>query len=487
MIYTNHTLSDTIVALATPPGVGAIGVIRLSGVDAIKIADSVFHGKKLEKQATHTIHFGTIRDADDRILDEVLTSLFVAPKSYTRENVVEISTHGSPYIQQQIIQLLLAKGARMAQPGEFTLRAFLNGQLDLSQAEAVADLIASSSESSHAMAMQQMRGGFSEQIKILRGQLVNFASLIELELDFAEEDVEFANRDSLKALIIDIQSLIKKLLDSFALGNVLKNGVMTVIAGRPNAGKSTLLNALLNEDRAIVSDIAGTTRDTIEEILNIKGVEFRLIDTAGIREATDQIEALGVQKTMEKVSQSAILVYVFDVVETKLDEVISDLQQLIRDDMKTLVICNKMDKNPYFRPQWLTNLGDETIPDFHFSANHTPSVFSDISPISEEQIITLSAKEGMNIPYLKDALLNLVTEGKVNQESTIVSNARHYEALQKSYQSLDDVLKGMASNVTSDFIAMDIRQALHYLGEIVGEVSTDDLLENIFSKFCIGK
>ena len=487
MIYTNHTLSDTIVALATPPGVGAIGVIRLSGVDAIKIADSVFHGKKLEKQATHTIHFGTIRDADDRILDEVLASLFVAPKSYTRENVVEISTHGSPYIQQQIIQLLLSKGARMAQPGEFTLRAFLNGQLDLSQAEAVADLIASSSESSHAMAMQQMRGGFSEQIKILRSQLVNFASLIELELDFAEEDVEFANRDSLKALIVDIQSLIKKLLDSFALGNVLKNGVMTVIAGRPNAGKSTLLNALLNEDRAIVSEIAGTTRDTIEEILNINGVEFRLIDTAGIREATDQIEAMGVQKTMEKVSQSAILVYVFDVVETKLDEVINDLKQLVRDDMKTLVICNKMDKNPYFRPQWLTNLGDETIPDFYFSANHTPSVFSDISPISEEQIITLSAKEGMNIPYLKEKLLNLVTEGKVNQESTIVSNARHYEALQKSYQSLDDVLKGMASSVTSDFIAMDIRQALHYLGEIVGEVSTDDLLENIFSKFCIGK
>jgi tRNA modification GTPase len=486
-IYTKHNLTDTIVALATPPGVGAIGVIRLSGIDAIRIADSVFYGKKLDKQKTHTIHFGTIRDADDRILDEVLASIFIAPKSYTREHVVEISTHGSPYIQQQIIQLLLSKGARLAQPGEFTLRAFLNGQLDLSQAEAVADLIASSSESSHAVAMQQMRGGFSEQIKILRGQLVNFASLIELELDFGEEDVEFANRDALKALIVDIQSLIKKLLDSFALGNVLKNGVMTVIAGRPNAGKSTLLNVLLNEDRAIVSEIAGTTRDTIEEILNIKGVEFRLIDTAGIREATDQIEALGVQKTMEKVSQSAILVYVFDVVETKLDEVIKDVQQLIRDDMKLLVICNKMDKNPYFRPQWLTNLGDETIPDFHFSANYTPSVFSDISPISEEQIITLSAKEGMNIPYLKDALLNLVTEGKVNQESTIVSNARHYEALQKSYQSLDDVLKGMASSVTSDFIAMDIRQALHYLGEIVGEVSTDDLLENIFSKFCIGK
>jgi tRNA modification GTPase len=487
MIYTKHNLNDTIVALATPPGVGAIGVIRLSGKEAIHIADSVFYGKKLEKQQTHTIHLGTIRADDGRILDEVLASIFIAPKSYTKENVIEISTHGSPYIQQQIIQLLIAKGARLAQPGEFTLRAFLNGQLDLSQAEAVADLIASSSEASHTMAIQQMRGGFSEQIKILRGQLVNFASLIELELDFVEEDVEFANRDSLKALIIDIQALIKKLLDSFALGNVLKNGVMTVIAGRPNAGKSTLLNALLNEDRAIVSDIAGTTRDTIEEILNIKGVEFRLIDTAGIREATDQIEAIGVQKTMEKVQQSAILIYVFDVVDTKIDEVISDVAQLYKNDMKLLVICNKMDKNPYFQPEWLSNPSDQTIPNFFF--NNKNAVFNPQSAIliSDEQIITLSAKEGMNIPYLKEKLLALVTEGKVHQESTIVSNARHFEALQKSYENLDAVLRGLNSQVTSDFIAMDIRQALHYLGEITGDISTDDLLDNIFSKFCIGK
>lgn len=504
MIYTKHNLTDTIVALATPPGVGAIGVIRLSGMDAIAIADAVFHGKKLAKQPTHTVHLGTIREDNGKIIDEVLATIFIAPKSYTKENVVEFSCHGSPYIQQQIMQLLMAHGARMAQPGEFTLRAFLNGQLDLSQAEAVADLIASSSESSHNIAIQQMRGGFSDEIKKLRTELVNFASLIELELDFGEEDVEFANRTELKDLIKRIQKLIHALIQSFALGNVLKNGVSTVIAGRPNAGKSTLLNALLNEERAIVSEIAGTTRDTIEEILNIKGIEFRMIDTAGIREATDTIEAMGVEKTMEKVRQSAIIVYVFDVVETKLDEVIADVQQLYRDDVKLLVVCNKMDKNPYFRPEWLTNLNDETIPPFFFSTKWlsdlthrtsdikhltsiTPSVFKAISPLKEEQIITLSAKEGMNIPYLKDALYNLVTEGNFNQGNIIVSNARHHEALQKSYESLNDVLQGMDAGVTTDFVAMDIRRALHHLGEITGEISTDDLLETIFSKFCIGK
>jgi tRNA modification GTPase len=487
MIYTKHNLTDTIVALATPPGVGAIGVIRLSGTAAITIADAVFHGKKLAKQPTHTVHLGTIREDKGKIIDEVLATIFIAPKSYTKENVVELSCHGSPYIQQQIMQLLMAHGARMAQPGEFTLRAFMNGQLDLSQAEAVADLIASSSESSHNMAMQQMRGGFSDEIKKLRTELINFASLIELELDFGEEDVEFADRTELKDLIRRIQKLIHALIQSFALGNVLKNGVSTVIAGRPNAGKSTLLNALLNEERAIVSEIAGTTRDTIEEVLNIKGIEFRMIDTAGIREATDTIEAMGVQKTMEKVRQSAILIYVFDVVETKLDEVIADVQQLYRDDVKLLVVCNKMDKNPYFRPEWLTNLNDETIPLFFFSVGFTPSVFNAISPLNEEQIITLSAKEGMNIPHLKDALFDLVTEGNLNQSSVIVSNARHHEALQKSYESLDDVLRGMDTGVTTDFVAMDIRRALHHLGEIVGEVSTDDLLETIFSKFCIGK
>jgi tRNA modification GTPase len=493
MIYTKHNLNDTIVALATPPGVGAIGVIRLSGKEAISIADSVFYGKKLEKQLTHTVHFGTIREENDKIIDEVLATVFVSPKSYTKENTVEISCHGSPYIQQQIIQLLTRKGARMAQPGEFTLRAFMNGQLDLSQAEAVADLIASSSEAAHDIAMQQLRGGISNEIKELREKLINFASLIELELDFGEEDVEFANRDDLKVLIQKIQRFIKTLSDSFALGNAIKNGISTVIAGRPNAGKSTLLNALLNENRAIVSEIAGTTRDTIEEILNIKGVEFRLIDTAGIREATDQIEAIGVEKTMEKVRTSAILVYVFDVIEMKIDDVLNDLSNLYREGVKLLVVCNKMDKNPYFNPEWLQNPMDTTIPEFYFankSRDFTPSQKESLRTVfslKKEQIITLSAKEGMNIPYFKEKLYDMVVEGEMNLANTVVSNARHYEALQKSYESLDDVLRGMNTGVTTDFIAMDIRRALHHLGEITGDISTDDLLDNIFSKFCIGK
>ncbi|MFT5763389.1 MAG: tRNA modification GTPase, partial [Saprospiraceae bacterium] len=303
MSYASHNLTDTIVALATPAGVGAIGVIRLSGPDAIQIVSRLFSGKNLLEQDSHTIHLGTIKNDEGKIIDEVLASLFVAPKSYTKENVVEVSCHGSHYIIQQLIQLFIKKGARMANPGEFTLRAFLNGQMDLSQAEAVADLISSNSETSHAIAMQQMRGGFSNEIQELRQQLLDFASLIELELDFSEEDVEFANREDLKKLILKIQSLIKTLIQSFHLGNVIKTGVSTVIAGRPNAGKSTLLNALLNEERAIVSSIAGTTRDTVEESLNIKGIQFRLIDTAGIRKAQGLIEQMGVEKTIEKISK----------------------------------------------------------------------------------------------------------------------------------------------------------------------------------------
>ena len=473
MNYSNHNLSDTIVALATPPGIGAIGVIRLSGFAAITIADEVFFGKKLANQPTHTIHFGTIRDDNGIILDEVLASIFKEPKSYTKENVVEISTHGSPYIQQQIIQLFIKHGARLAQPGEFTLRAFLNGQLDLSQAEAVADLIASNSEAAHTVAMQQMRGGFSNEIKILRGELINFASLIELELDFGEEDVEFANRHDLKTLILKIQRLINNLLDSFALGNVIKNGVTTVIAGRPNAGKSTLLNALLNEERAIVSEIAGTTRDTIEEILNIKGIEFRLVDTAGIREATDQIEVMGVAKTLERVRQAALLVYVFDVTTTKLSEVHADLAALNADKMSTLVVCNKMDKiNDELRKmndEWLNQIKDSSFIIHHSS------------------FITVSAKQHQNIDWLKENLLNTVVDGGLNLEHTVVSNARHFEALQKSHDSLTDVLHSLDNGVTTDFVAMDIRRALNHLGEITGEVGVEDLLDNIFSKFCIGK
>ncbi len=484
MNYTKHNLSDTIVALATPPGVGAIGVIRLSGEDALRIVQKVFGGKDLTRQKSHTLHFGPILDDDGKILDEVLVSVFKGPHSYTGENTAEVSCHGSAYILREVLELFIKKGARLAQPGEFTLRAFLNGKMDLSQAEAVADLIASTSESGHSVAMRQMRGGFSHQIKKLREDLVNFASLIELELDFAEEDVEFANREELKKLVKNIDSLIQGLTQSFRLGNVIKNGVPTVIAGRPNAGKSTLLNALLNEERAIVSPIAGTTRDTVEEVLNINGVEFRLIDTAGIREAQDQIETIGVEKTMEKVRQAALLVYVFDVGEMKIDEVLADVSKLQRDDMQLLVVCNKMDTNPYFKPEWLTNPADPSIPEFFFSRerpNHSSFI------IHHSSIITLSALHGMNIPYLKEKLFDLAISEKVNLESPIVTNARHYEALQKASESLADVLRGLDEGVTSDFVAMDIRRALAFLGEILGEVSTEDLLGNIFSKFCIGK
>ena len=339
----HYSLDDTITALSTPPGIGAIGVIRLSGPRAVAIVDAVFEGKKLEEQASHTAHFGTIKDAEGKPLDEVVATLFRAPRSYTREDVVEVSCHGSPYILQQVLQLFIEKGARMAQPGEFTLRAFLNGRMDLSQAEAVADLIASDSAAAHQIAMQQMRGGFSDEIRKLREELINFASLIELELDFSEEDVEFADRSQLKELMTKIQKLLHVLIQSFQLGNVLKHGVNTVLAGRPNAGKSTLLNALLNEERAIVSEIAGTTRDTIEEVLHIQGITFRLIDTAGIREAADQIEAIGVRKTMEKIGQAAVLVYIFDVIQSNPEEVRADLEKLARPGLHLLVVANKMD------------------------------------------------------------------------------------------------------------------------------------------------
>jgi len=457
-------LVDTIVALATPSGIGAIGVIRLSGADAIHICNKTFKSKDLSKEPSHTLHFGTIRDENDKIIDEVLISLFVAPKSYTGENVVEVSCHGSNYIIQQIIQLFLRQGARMAKPGEFTMRAFLNGQLDLSQAEAVADLIASDSEAAHSMAMHQMRGGFSGEIQKLRDELIHFASLIELELDFGEEDVEFADRDDLKALIFKIQTLIKRLTDSFQLGNVIKNGVNTVIAGRPNAGKSTLLNALLNEERAIVSEIAGTTRDTIEEVLNINGIQFRIIDTAGIREATDQIEAIGVEKTMEKVKLATILVYVFDVSELSISEVEADLEKLHTEGMTTIVIANKMDMENGGR--WTdASLDDERL-----------------------QLLKISAKDKTNLETVKTALHDAVADGKINLQSTIVSNTRHYDALQKANKSLDEVLKGMSMGITGDFLAQDIRHALIYLGEITGEIDVDrDILGNIFGKFCIGK
>lgn len=450
---------ETIVALATPSGSGALGIIRLSGPEAITIAQNVFKGKDLTKQESHTIHFGNIVDGDF-ILDEVLVSLFIAPRSYTRENVVEISCHGSAYIIESIIKLLIKKGARAAKPGEFTLRAFLNGQMDLSQAEAVADLIASNSKASQQVALQQLRGGFSNQLQELRGQLVNFASLVELELDFAEEDVEFANRDQLKKLTLDTTKIISSLIQSFELGNAIKMGVNTVIAGRPNAGKSTLLNALLNEERAIVSHLPGTTRDTIEEVLNIHGINFRLIDTAGIREATDAIEQIGVQRTMEKISQSALLIYVYDAEQITIAQLDQDIESLQKPGIAILTVANKIDL-----------LSAEQIS----ALPHT------------QQDVVISAKEKFHIEDLKNKIYHTAIKDKLTGNETLVTNIRHLEALQKTEESLLRVLNGIDGSITSDFLSTDIKQALHYLGEITGAVTTNDLLENIFSKFCIGK
>jgi len=467
----NHNISDTIIALSTPPGSGAIGVIRLSGPKTIEMVDRVFYGRNLTKVEGNTVHFGKIKDEQDRMIDECLATVFLAPRSYTKEDVIEISCHGSSYIIEQILQLFLRAGARHAERGEFTMRAFLNGQLDLSQAEAVADLIASNNEGSHELAMKQMRGGFSDQIAELRQELIDFAALIELELDFGEEDVQFADRDRLENLVTKIKGVIKKLIDSFHLGNVIKNGVATVIAGRPNAGKSTLLNALLNEERAIVSDIAGTTRDTIEELLNINGINFRLIDTAGIRKAQDTIEKIGVDKTMEKISESTVVVYVFDVWESKPEDLWQDVDKFLEGSKvltkgsKQIFVANKMDLNPYTEP----------------------SDYYKEGLISAENLITTSALNKMNIEALKDLLHRAVIDNPELMDQTIVSNSRHYDALHSAYESLDKVLQGLTSGITGDFIAMDIRQALYYLGTITGEIHTDDLLDSIFTRFCIGK
>ena len=464
-------IQDTIVALSTPPGQGAIGVIRLSGANAISITDGFFKGKNLEKVDANTVHYGKIVDENDSIIDECVATIFRAPRSYTKEDVVEISCHGSQYIIEQIIQLCLRKGARMAKRGEFTMRAFLNGQLDLSQAEAVADLIASDSKSSHDLAMKQMRGGFSDKIKELRQELIDFAALIELELDFGEEDVEFADRGKLEKLVQKIQKEIKHLLDSFHLGNVMKNGVSTVIAGRPNAGKSTLLNALLNEDRAIVSSIPGTTRDTIEESLNINGIQFRLIDTAGIRKAQDEIEKIGVEKTIEKISESTIVVYLFDVTESRPEDLWNDVENFLESSKvltsksSQIFVANKMDLYPQMNPKEYYKEG----------------------LIGQNNLITASALNKMNIEYLKEKLHKNVIDDPTLMDQTIVTNSRHFDALHKSYEALDQVLTGLTTGITGDFIAMDIRASLYHLGEITGEISTDDLLESIFTRFCIGK
>lgn len=455
---------DTIVAIATPPGEGALGIIRLSGPKAIEITDTIFIGAVLTREESHTIHFGQIVDPEKKVIDEVVVLLFKGPKSYTGQDITEISCHGSPWILQKVLDLCLANGARLADPGEFTMRAFLNGKMDLSQAEAVADLIAAESEGSHRLAIQQMRGGYSNQIDDLRKQLINFASLMELELDFGEEDVEFADRTDLIKLIESTQVLITQLIDSFKLGNAIKKGVNTVIAGRPNAGKSTLLNRLLNEERAIVSDIEGTTRDTIEEVVNIKGISFRLTDTAGIRDAQDQIEAIGVERTRQKLSQATITLYVFDAEKATQESLAKDLVDFIAADTALLLIANKMDRNPY-------GTAEEFIPE----------------SFPRDQFIPISAKNNMNIEYLKDRIYDITVGQKLDQQDTIVTNSRHIHALQKTQESLARVLEGFHSGITSDLIALDLRQAIHHLGEITGEISTDDLLDNIFRNFCIGK
>ncbi|TZF84609.1 tRNA uridine-5-carboxymethylaminomethyl(34) synthesis GTPase MnmE [Pedobacter sp. BS3] len=450
-------LADTIVALSTPPGSGAIGVIRLSGPDAIAVVNRVFSGKNLLEQASHTLHFGRIVE-DGAIIDEVVAGLYIAPRSYTKENVVEISCHGSNYIIQQIISLLIRQGARAAKPGEFTLRAFLNGAFDLSQAEAVADLIASNSKASHDVAMQQMRGGFAGELKQLREQLIHFASMIELELDFSEEDVEFANRGQLRELVMQIMKVLHRLIASFELGNVIKNGVPVVIAGKPNVGKSTLLNALLNEERAIVSEIAGTTRDTIEDEININGIIFRFMDTAGIRSTVDVIEAKGVERTLEKMKQARLIIYMADNTQTlaEMEEQVNDMARL---HIPYLLLINKA----------------ELL---------TPQQRDELAKLNAQFI---SAKQKEGIDELKSSLLDAVNLHHINTSETLVTNLRHVEALRQTENSLQRVLQNIDNPVTSDFLAMDIKQALHYLGEITGTVTTDDLLDNIFSKFCIGK
>lgn len=462
---------DTIVALATPSGTGAVAIIRISGSRAIAIANDVFRSvrnKDLTKQKTHTIHLGHIVDGD-RTLDQVLVSLFKNPNSYTGEDVVEISCHGSTFIQQQIIQLLLRKGCRMAQAGEFTLRSFLNGKMDLSQAEAVADLINSDNEASHQIAMQQMRGGFSNEIAKLREELLNFASLIELELDFAEEDVEFADRTQFKDLLNRIEFVLKRLIDSFAVGNVIKNGIPVAIVGEPNVGKSTLLNALLNEERAIVSDIAGTTRDTIEDELVINGIGFRFIDTAGIRDTKDVVESIGIQKTFEKIEQAQVILYLFESLKFKdqRPEHIIEIQKIRNKypQKPLVVIINKVDL---------------------LSEQELNAIKAELETINLKPE-TISAKHKIGIEELKNTLLSFVNTGALRNNETIVTNTRHYDSLLKALEAIQKVRFGMESGLSSDLIAIDIKDALYYFGEITGQVTNDELLGNIFANFCIGK
>ena len=451
---------DTIVALATPPGVGAIGIIRVSGPEAFPVIQQLFASKELSQQLSHTLHHGLLKDGET-ILDDVVVSLYKAPKSYTGEDVIEIGCHGSAYIQQRVIEAIVQKGARLAKPGEFTQRAFLNGKLDLTQAEAVADLISSNAEAARKTALQNMRGGFSSVLKELREELVRFSSLIELELDFSEEDVEFADREKFIKLIETISQSIRQLLQSFKLGNVIKNGVSVAIVGRPNAGKSTLLNTLLNENRAIVSEIAGTTRDTIEEILNIEGVLFRLIDTAGIRDHThDVIENMGVMRSLEKIKAADIVLYLFDLTEISEEELERITMDMLKQDKKYVLVGNKAD----------TLIGSSQKP------------FLDAY-----KVLFISAKENSGIQKLKSNLFNTATGNYALSENVIITNARHFEALQQVDGSLAEIHTGLTTGISGDLLSPDIRRCLHYMGEITGEITNEDRLDFIFSKFCIGK
>ena len=450
--------TDTIVALATPAGVGAIGVIRLSGDRAIEIVNAVFKPKDLSSQASHTIHYGRI-ESNGRVYDEVVASLYIAPKSYTKENVVEISCHGSPFIQESILQLFVEQGARFARPGEFTQRAFLNGAFDLAQAEAVADVIAADSAVAQNAALHQLRGGFSKELAALREELIHFASLIELELDFGEEDVEFADRKDLEALVNQLLANIRPLVSSFRAGNAVKNGVATVIVGKPNAGKSTLLNALLNEDRAIVSDIAGTTRDSLEDEWTLGGIKFRLVDTAGLRETTDIIEALGVERTQAWVKKAQVVIYMADATSETPAGLSAGVEALGSLEIPVIKLLNKVDQ----------------ISDL--------SSFQTANP----DLIPISAKNRDGLKDLETALLSVVGLDQVSTNGTLVTNLRHFQQLLQTQETLESVLNALQTGLTGDLIAQDLRYALHHLGEITGQISNDDLLKNIFGKFCIGK
>ena len=464
-------INDTIVALATATGVGAISVIRLSGKEAIELADKVFktlNGKPLSEAPSHTVHLGTIT-SENQVIDECLATIFKGKKSYTGEPVVEFSCHGSAYITQEVIKLCLANGARLAEAGEFTKRAFLNGKLALNQAEAVADLIASDSKASHQVALQQMRGGFTSEIEDLRQELLNFASLIELELDFSEEDVEFADRSQFEQLLKRIKTTLQTLIQSFSAGNAIKNGIPVAIVGKPNAGKSTLLNTLLNEERAIVSDIAGTTRDTIEETLHIDGFTFRFIDTAGIRDTKDQIEAIGVEKAKEKIKKAQLILYLYNEKENTTDEVIHFVTENYHKEAKFILLHNKIEDL------------QEVI---------TPFDNEILASIPEEYIFSqlrISAKENINIDELKKILSLYVKNLSPSAGNTIITNIRHYEALNNALQALEKVEEGMQIHLSGDLLAIDIRETLYHLGSITGAVSNDELLGNIFSRFCIGK